>query len=535
MICRTACRSASGRWPRRALAGAIALLALAVAGSLSAQANRTAKLAEALQSRPMGTPVLAVVSLGRQRVTVYDADGRIMRAPVSTGKTGYETPAGIYSILQKREEHYSNLYDDASMPHMQRITWSGIALHAGPLPGYPASHGCIRMPADFAEQLFGVTRLGMRVVVMRDDIAPVDFTHPVLFKPEPQSHGPQSHEPQPAPAQPGVSAVSIQGEPAAAPVQNLRALAVAKAGEAAAAKARAEEARLAAVQQSRQAARATRSLRMAQAAKTRADAQLWKADRQLELAGAPEARQRAQEAKAQALLQQGQAQAALEKVEAEIGPVQELWARLRESAQAAWKARLAAEEEAKEAARKVSPISVFISRKTQRLYVRQSREPLFDSPVAIAGPDEPLGTYVFTALAYANEEETALRWNAVSLYDGMPSPAPVKGRRSAGKVVDAAATDPAAAAAALDRIAIPKEAIERIAQIVSPGSSLIVSDEEISRETGSGTDFIIVMSTDPQGGIAIRRRNDPVADGFRFERPFFGRNPYAWGRRRSFW
>ena len=107
-----------------------------------------------MQARPAGAPVLAVVSLSRQRVTLYDADGWIMRAPVSTGRTGYETPAGIYSILQKKVEHYSNLYDDASMPHMQRITWSGIALHAGALPGYPASHGCIRLPPRFAEQLY---------------------------------------------------------------------------------------------------------------------------------------------------------------------------------------------------------------------------------------------------------------------------------------------------------------------------------------------------------------------------------------------
>ena len=86
-----------------------------------------------------------------QRITVYDADGWIVRAPVSSGQKGRETPAGIFSVIQKNAEHYSNLYDDAYMPHMQRITWSGIALHGGVLPGYPASHGCVRMPFDFAE------------------------------------------------------------------------------------------------------------------------------------------------------------------------------------------------------------------------------------------------------------------------------------------------------------------------------------------------------------------------------------------------
>src|SRR5262249_22850877 len=84
----------------------------------------------------------------------------ILRAPVSSGQKGRETPAGIFSVIQKEAEHYSNLYDDAYMPHMQRITWSGIALHGGPLPGYPASHGCIRLPYDFAARLFDLNPAG---------------------------------------------------------------------------------------------------------------------------------------------------------------------------------------------------------------------------------------------------------------------------------------------------------------------------------------------------------------------------------------
>jgi lipoprotein-anchoring transpeptidase ErfK/SrfK len=95
---------------------------------------------------------MAIVSLRSQRITVYDSKGWILRAPVSSGTKGRETPAGIFSVIQKVEEHYSNLYDDAFMPHMQRITWSGIALHGGVLPGRPASHGCIRLPFDFAER-----------------------------------------------------------------------------------------------------------------------------------------------------------------------------------------------------------------------------------------------------------------------------------------------------------------------------------------------------------------------------------------------
>ena len=120
-----------------------------------------------------------------QRITVYDAKGWILRAPVSSGQKGRETPAGIFSVIQKEAEHYSNLYDDAYMPHMQRLTWSGIALHGGALPGYPASHGCVRMPYDFAARLFDATPMGMRVIVAPGDVAPVEIAHPALFQPKP--------------------------------------------------------------------------------------------------------------------------------------------------------------------------------------------------------------------------------------------------------------------------------------------------------------------------------------------------------------
>ena len=119
-------------------------------------------------------PVMAIVSLSRQRVSIYDARGKMLDAPVSTGRAGYETPAGLYRVIERKRHHYSNLYENASMPFMQRITWSGIALHAGALPGYPASHGCIRLPYDFAGRLFELSRRGMRVVVARDDMAPVE-------------------------------------------------------------------------------------------------------------------------------------------------------------------------------------------------------------------------------------------------------------------------------------------------------------------------------------------------------------------------
>ena len=117
-------------------------------------------------SRPGGEPIMAIVSLRSQGIIVYDSAHWIMRAPVSSGQSGRETPAGVFSVLQKDADHHSNLYDDAWMPHMHRLTWSGIALHGGPLPGYAASHGSVRLPYDFASRLFEMTKVGMRVIIL---------------------------------------------------------------------------------------------------------------------------------------------------------------------------------------------------------------------------------------------------------------------------------------------------------------------------------------------------------------------------------
>lgn len=128
-------------------------------------------------------PVVVVVSLPMQRLHVYRNGVRIGEAAVSTGKPGHETPPGVFTILQKRREHYSNLYDNAPMPYMQRLTWDGIALHEGRVPGYPASHGCIRLPQGFAERLFSITGTGTVVVVADSRTAPSSVTEPGFFAP----------------------------------------------------------------------------------------------------------------------------------------------------------------------------------------------------------------------------------------------------------------------------------------------------------------------------------------------------------------
>jgi lipoprotein-anchoring transpeptidase ErfK/SrfK len=167
-----------------------ALVALAAAAALTlpggdalAKPAHQAQPAAVTAPRPAGEPIMAIVSIKSQQVTFYDADGWILRAPVSTGVKGRETPAGVFAVLEKQRDHYSTMYDDAWMPNMQRITWNGIALHGGPLPGYAASHGCIRMPYGFAERLYDKTWIGMRVIVSPNDAAPVEISHPALLTP----------------------------------------------------------------------------------------------------------------------------------------------------------------------------------------------------------------------------------------------------------------------------------------------------------------------------------------------------------------
>jgi L,D-transpeptidase catalytic domain len=493
-------------------------------------------------SRPATAAVMAVVSLNQQRVTVYDGEGQILQSPVSTGKTGYDTPAGIYSVLERKVEHYSNLYDDAAMPFMQRLTWSGIALHAGALPGYPASAGCIRMPIGFAERLFERTRLGMRVIVVRDDVSPADFAHPALFKPLSEDAD-QSLPGVAAETGHGAGAVSarVAGVSAAVhalpagPRRSARAVAAAKSRAAADAAAKAEEARAAARSATIEAARATKAIRRAEGARAKAELQLRRAEQILAGAdGAGEAAERAQRAKAAAQSAFEDALAELERVKSQMQSQVELALQLRQQAKEAHEATAAAQEEAKEAARKASPVSVFISRATQRLYLRQSREQVFETPVGIADADKPLGTYVFTALAYAGGE-TDLRWNVVSMYRSAHEPRPAIGKRGEPRQVDAAPADLAGARLALDRIAIPKEAVDRISEMVGPGASVIVSDEPVSREAGQATDFIVVMSNEPQGGLKIRRRSPGLEARSRYQRPGYGSSPFGWSGPSFLW
>jgi hypothetical protein len=472
------------RWAGVAIVtlAAMAALAALTAGAAARQARPAPT--EAMAPREAGEPIMAIVSIKSQQVTFYDADGWILRAPVSTGITGRETPAGVFAVIEKDKDHHSTLYDDAWMPNMQRITWNGVALHGGPLPGYAASHGCVRMPYDFAEKLFDKTWIGMRVIISPNDAAPVEFSHPALFVP---------------------NAEAVAAAPA-------RAETLAREAEEAAKTA--DEAKKAAATAARETASLTASLRKLEWLKTRAGAELAFADKTLAAAKTDQAKARAEEQKQKAALRAAEAGTQLDTAKADAKSKLDAAAAAKDAAKAAQTKKAETAKAASEAKLALEPVSVYISRATQKLYVRRNTHKqwpdggeVFDAtievPVTIRNRDKPIGTHVFTAMA---RNEAGLRWTAVTIDNGDD------------------------AKDALDRITIPQDVLDRIASTSVPRSSIIVSDEPLSRETNYRTEFVAVLNNQPQGGFVTRQPtvDAPVAsgndwgnDGFGF---FFQRN-----------
>lgn len=495
--------SRSFEFSRVARAGAaLAFLALLLVAS-TARATEAADEAEGLS----GPAVMAIVSLVDQRVSLYDANGGVIRSRVSSGRTEYETPVGVFSILQKKRDHTSNLYEDAAMPFMQRITWSGVALHAGKLPGHPASAGCVRLPYKFAQNIFEDTKLGMRVIVARRDVAPVPFTHASLPKPEyaeaeavltrttfdplADANGEAS------PFEPDLS----NWPERQALLDSLRAAAEVKAAEAkkaaepiealtGAVKARAADEKKA------EAARAK-----AERAKSRADDQVKRAERRLSLAKQPKTIAAREDAVAKAKEAVEAAQAKFDEATAAAEAAVAAHSEAKDKLAAAEAVKAEADAAAKDARRKTLPISVFVSLKEQRLYVRQGHEAVMDVAVDIADPETPIGTYVYSAVGYG-ESRDEMKWTAVSLGPH------VAGQDGYAKKKAPTPTNAADAAAGLDRVTIPPDVSARMSQSLWPGSSIIVSDEGTSKETGESTDFVVLISGEPQGGIVIRPRKE---------------------------
>jgi L,D-transpeptidase catalytic domain len=387
---------------------------------------------------------LIAISIANQRLTLYDNGVPIAHAPVSTGVPGHPTPTGIFSVIQKELFHRSNIYSGAPMPYMQRITWSGVALHAGVLPGHPASHGCIRMPSDFATKLYGMTRLGARVIITRNEIAPVSFEHGRLFvlnKGEPSTVG-QASEPKRMGegAQDDwiktVKRESIMTSDAAGNVTPaLAGIATQKAAEVVAPATPESETATGSVLVKPIPLTLPQPVEMPTTFKPRAE---------------PNA-----------------APAAEPALEA-YGPPRPL---------------------------RPGPITVFISKKEGKVFVRKGFQPLFDAPVTIARPDLPLGTHLFTAIE-PKADGASFRWLAVTMPTeasrtvGMHDAKPGRIFRSASFVMPA--VQPQTAAQALERIEMPPEAVAQISALMSPGASLIISDQGRGPETGSETDFIVL-------------------------------------------
>ena len=483
------------------LAAVITLAAFAALaaqpGTPAAKEARTEIPAEEEAPREAGEPIMAIVSIKSQKVTFYDADGWILRAPVSTGVKGRETPSGVFAVLEKNIDHHSNLYDDASMPHMQRLTWNGIALHGGPLPGYAASHGCVRMPYGFAETLFDRTRIGMRVIIAPNDPMPIDITHPALLVPD---------------------AEAVAAAPARAEALESEAATAAKAAAAA---------KKAVAMTARDATSAAATLRKLERLKVTADADLAKADKSLVSAKKDDARVRAEEKKLKAAAKAAETATRLDKAKADAKAKLEAAAQAKDAAKAAAERMAATAKAASEAKLAVEPVSIYISRATEKLYVRRNTKKawpdggeVFDAtievPVTIRSPDQPIGTHVFTAMS---THDAGLRWTAVSIDEG----------DSAGN--------------ALDRITIPQDVLERVAPTALPRSSIIISDEPLSRETNYRTEFVAVLNNQPKGGFITRKPTvtAPIArsyawdDGFSlFDEPRRVRQPDPWQRRRTY-
>ncbi|QDL97731.1 L,D-transpeptidase [Rhodopseudomonas palustris] len=408
-------------------------------------------------SKPQG-PVVIAVSIEQQKLRVYDANGLFAETPVSTGMRGHATPLGVFSVIQKNKYHRSNIYSGAPMPYMQRITWSGIALHAGALPGYPASHGCIRMPMPFAIKMWGWTRMGARVIVSAGDVTPASFAHPLLatkkLAPDPEPMVADSPEAAITAKPDQKAAVDRSADQIIAPEGLRRGIALDSDKPTAAAPVRTADAAAAAV-----------TLTDASSGKAGSDKATETGD-----AGAP-AKPQDKIATVQADQQpaQGQSNAA--------------------AAEASTATALPAPNPRQQ-------IAAFVSGKDSRLYVRQNQTPLFDVPVTIAAGDRPLGTHVFTA-ELGNDQ--SVRWTVMSPAAATHAEPEVRSKsRRSGNTLAREAKAPREAnspAEALDRLTIPPEALKRIAEALTNGGSLIVSDHSISAgETGKGTDFIVPLN-----------------------------------------
>lgn len=394
--------------------------------------------------KPSGT-LLVSISLKKQRMKVYDDNGLFAETAISSGKAQNPTPTGIFSVIQKSKWHRSNLYSDAPMPFMQRLTWSGIAIHAGALPGYPASHGCIRVPMTFASEIWGWSRMGARVVVSNDPVEPQPISHALLplRAPGVEDVPVASAPPQPQHTQLIKPASTFELRPALLDPASNNQLDLLN-----------ERVVLA------NAASVSPSLTGPQ---VMSDAMSSLLHRE-----APDSKLKIANTDTTGVIQDSAGAPLPEPAVAE--PVQ---AEVREPVE---KGRVAA----------------FISRADNRLYVRRNFIPMFDVEITISDDNRPLGTHLYTTAA-DKDVKGDFRWTSISM--DIPVSRPNAAARKAAKapVTEVIEAAPSSANEALDRLSIPPETMRKIAEMMTPGSSLLISDRSLktNKETGRGTDFIL--------------------------------------------
>jgi lipoprotein-anchoring transpeptidase ErfK/SrfK len=427
------------------------------------------------ENMPKG-PLQLMISINEQRAVLYSNGIRVAETKVSTGTPGHPTPTGVFSIIQKNRWHRSNLYGDAPMFYMHRLTWSGIALHEGHLPGHAASHGCIRMPTDFVSRLWNVSKLGMRVVVARPQLTPQEFTHAKLFNPAQKPIDTQRTSELPDGLRPSLEttgqgivqfaqAETIATDAAPAPISAGTPVTLDSAIRQGVAAAAAE--------MSTPSTSATADV-VATPAPAAVTEPVTTATVPALAEGAPTA-----PAATPAATTNEPARPAVDTNEP--------------PRPAPLRARTA------EPAKLNGQVAVFISGKEKRIYIRHAFVPVFDMPIEIANPGKPLGTHTFTALE-AVDGGTRMRWNVVSMpltagqhaaapsKKGAAQQPPQRPKSVRGAVVT---SDSSNATDALDRVTIPQQALDRIAELLTPGSSLIISDDGLGRETGRYTEFIV--------------------------------------------
>jgi lipoprotein-anchoring transpeptidase ErfK/SrfK len=479
-------------------------------------------------------PLVIAISIQDQKMRVFDANGLFAESPVSTGMKGHSTPMGVFSVIQKHKFHHSNIYSGAPMPYMQRITWSGVAMHAGVLPGYPASHGCIRMPMAFAIKMWNWTKMGARVIVTPGEITPAAFSHPLLAT--------QKAAPQPVAEEPkGDAPLGVKGDKGAANENGLELRATVDHRELPTSLR--EQTRTADASGAMPADRP--SLASAGTAIAKVDETLSEATgaatdgvkAEAETAFTRIAAATVSDVKPNDSTADQSPQeitSGTEASKAEVGAGERVKAETTAEAvkqdapkidaakptepkateQPAESAKLGdapAADAKKDASRlqaaakpdqpkRTGQIAVLISRKDSKLYVRQNFAPLFEVPVVIAPGDRPLGTHVFTAQA-DKSDPNVLRWSVVSLPTARTAARleedayPARRHRAAASPAEVKPQPLASGPAeALDRITVAPDAMARVNEALTSGGSIIVSDQGINQgETGEGTDFIIPL------------------------------------------